>query len=203
MRFVHLTPQPVIGRVKRSGIRQGGGRRGRGVYAVPLMEMAGMAISPGGAVRDVTSISTVKLWQWLRRWGRHRHRHLAAVIFRVGQIHWPADLYLEVSPEVGTDWLDTAGIEEEVVASDDREFVRNANRGGAIADLKVTAHKASDIGRVLAGFKAAGHRVQVGFDESIEVVFRSPVPPRMIERIVPLYRSNRQFQRARTKVLGE
>ncbi len=37
MKFVHLTPQPSISRVKRGGIRTGQGRRGRGVYAVPLM----------------------------------------------------------------------------------------------------------------------------------------------------------------------
>lgn len=37
MKFVHLTPQPSISRVKRSGIRTGQGRRGSGVYAVPLM----------------------------------------------------------------------------------------------------------------------------------------------------------------------
>lgn len=37
MKFVHLTEQPLIARIKKSGIRCGNGRRGRGVYAVPLM----------------------------------------------------------------------------------------------------------------------------------------------------------------------
>lgn len=39
MKFVHLTPKKNIGKILKNGIHLGNGRRGRGVYAMPLINI--------------------------------------------------------------------------------------------------------------------------------------------------------------------
>ena len=62
MRFVHLTPQPMISRIRKNGIRLGGGRRGRGVYAVPLMLFGQVALTDDDRLIEADLRSSMTLW---------------------------------------------------------------------------------------------------------------------------------------------
>lgn len=198
MKFVHLTPQPKIARVKRNGIRLGRGRRGKGVYAVPLMLMQRLSILDDDTVVEADARSSTTLWQWLSTL-RHRHRNLAAVTFTTSADHWPAILYLELKPTIGTDWLQNAQSENINIADEDLQFVRNAHRQKFIADLKVTVGAAASLGRLLHAVQSAGLSTWDRYDETIEVVLPSPVPANLITRITPLYRTNKQFKQNRQR----
>jgi len=62
MKFVHLTPQPKIARITRNGIRLGIGRRGKGVYAVPLMLMQRISFLDDDAAIEADPRSSTTLW---------------------------------------------------------------------------------------------------------------------------------------------
>lgn len=198
MKFVHLTPQPKIARVKRNGIRLGGGRRGKGVYAVPLMLMQRLSSLDEDTVVEADPRSSTTLWHWLSTL-RHRHRNLAAVSFKTSADHWPAVLYLELKPAIGTDWLQNVQSDNINIADEDLQFVRDAHQQQFIADLKVIVGAATSLGRLLHAVQSAGLSTWDRYDETIEVIFPSPVPPSLITRITPLYRTNKQFKQDRQR----
>ncbi len=133
------------------------------------------------------------LWQWLATL-RHRHRNLAAVVFNTKDEHWPADLYIELKASTGTDWLTDIDSCDVSVTDADLQFVRDAHRQGCSADLMLTIHNPSSLGTVLHSLQSRGFTTWDRYDESIEIVFPHPVPARLIERITPLYRTNKQFK---------
>ena len=186
MKFVHLTPQPSIARVKRNGIRFGNGRRGRGVYAVPLMFMEQVSYIDGTFV-PVAPRSSITLWQSLSTLA-HRHRHLAAIIFETTAEHWPAQLYLELWPEIGTDWLTNIDPNNVTVADADLQIVRDDHSQGSKSTLKLLIHNTSGMGKVLHAIQSCGHTTSDRYDQSIEIVFPSAVASNSIERVTPLYR---------------
>lgn len=49
MKFAHLSTQPNISKIRKSGLHMGDGRRGRGVYAVPLMMLEREGVWDTGA----------------------------------------------------------------------------------------------------------------------------------------------------------
>ena len=193
MKFVHLTPQPKIARVKRNGIRCGGGRRGRGVYAVPLMLMELGSRVDDDIVVSAKPRSSITLWQWLTKL-EHRHRNVAAIVFQTTAEHWPADLYLELKPAIGTDWLDSIGTANVTVTDDNLQFVHDFHERGWIATLELTIHNTSGMGKVLHAVHSRGHTTLDRYDESIEIVFPAAVASNSIERVTPLYRTNKQFK---------
>lgn len=196
MKFVHLTPQPYIARIRKNGIRFGGGRRGRGVYAVPLMLMEQLTFIQHDRPVETDQRSSSTLWQWLggrRFW----HRNLAAVVFEPSLDHWPAALYLEIPAAVGLDWLTHLNDDVVVVSEGNLDSVREEHCKGYCGDLKLSVQNADATGAVLHALQCAGFRPHDRFSESLEMVFPSPIDPSLIRRIIPLYRSNQKFKRDR------
>lgn len=192
VKFVHLTEQPLIARVKISGIRCGNGRRGRGVYAVPLMRFSRVFYREDEPHLPADPMSSTKLWSWLAEVGRHRH--LAAVVFRATPAQWPANLYLEIAPKVGTGWLQHVDRREVSVAESHLQWIRQAHADGLFPTLELTVHSESGLGKVMHALHANGHTVWDGNNEGVEIVFPNPIPARAIVRVLPLYRSNQQFR---------
>ncbi len=198
MKFVHLTPQPEIGPVKRNGIRCGDGRRGRGVYAVPLMMMQRVTCTEDHRIIPSEPRSSTTLWQWLGS-ERRRHRNLAAVTFETGHDHWPADLYITIGPSIGLEWIDAFSEAELSVTEDDLSFVEQAHKEGYCANLPVSVRDQSAMGTALWHIQQAGFDTFAQYDDSIELVFRKPIKSALIDRIVPLYRTNKQFKHDRER----
>lgn len=196
MKFVHLTPQPSISRVKRSGIRTGHGRRGRGVYAVPLMLLPQVAYIDDETFVAADPRSSTTLWTWLASL-RCRHRNLAVVTFRTTPDHWPADLYIELKAGVGTDWLSTVDPELAFIAEEDLQFVRKAHSQGFVADLKLSVRNEAALGKILHTVQSHGFGTLDQYDESIEIIFSSLIPSKLIDRVTPLYRTNINFKESR------
>ncbi len=198
MKFVHLIPQPKISRVKRSGIKLGSGRRGKGVYAVPLMLMQRISLLDDDTIVESDLRSSVTLWHWLSQ-VRHRHRNLAAIAFTTIADHWPAALHLELKPTVGTDWLQNVETNAFYIGDEDLQFVRDAHRQHFIADLEVTVQTAIGLGKLLHAVQSAGLTTWDQYDETIEIVFPKPVPSNLLARITPLYRTNKRFKQDRRR----
>jgi hypothetical protein len=80
------------------------------------------------------------------------------------------------------------------IAETHLQDVREAHEFKYMATLQVTVHSAAGLGAVLHGLRIHGYAVWDGNDESIEVVFARPIPARSIVRVIPQYRSNKQFK---------
>ena len=198
MRFVHLTPQPDIACVKKNGIRFGGGRRGRGVYAVPLMLMEQVSCTDDDRILEADARSSTTLWKWLSTL-RHRHRNLAAVVFRTTEQHWPADLYFELPAEIGTEWLVKMPAGHVTCTDAHLDYVQEANIQGFSADLKLTIHSENGLGCVLHALQWGGFKTCDRFDESFEIVFPAAIDASLVQWVTPLYRTNQQFKRDRER----
>jgi hypothetical protein len=198
MKFVHLTSQPNIARVRRSGIRCGNGRRGRGVYAVPLMMMQRVTFIDDDTIVPASPRSSTTLWQWLAGL-KNRHRNLAAIVFRTSPNHWPADLYLELKAATGTAWLANIDAKDATVASNDLDFVRDVHNHSFIADLKLSVQNAAGLGKILNAIQSHGHTTWDRFDESIEIIFPNAIASNLIDDVTPLYRTNKQFRQHRER----
>lgn len=198
MRFVHLTPQPMISRIRKNGIRLGGGRRGRGVYAVPLMLFGQVALTDDDRLIEANARSSTTLWKWLSM-TRSRHRHLAAVVFQTSLHHWPAELYVEITSAMGIDWLVRMPAGHTVCSDEDLAHARGRIRAGHSVDLNLTAHSASDLGSILQALQSAGFQTCDRFNESLELVFPAPIDPSLIQWVTPLYRTNQQFKQHRDR----
>ena len=132
----------------------------------------------------------------------HRHRHVAAIIFETTAEHWPAQLYLELQPKIGTDWLTNIDPNCVTVTDADLQLVRNDHSRGWESTLKLLIHNTSGMGKVLHEIQSRGHTTWDHFDQSIEIVFPSAVPANSIERVTPLYRTNKQFKLNRARQLS-
>lgn len=194
MKFVHLTPQTKITRIKKDGIRSGRGRRGSGVYAVPLMHFGRVVMTEDQKVLTASPRSASTLWRWV---AKSRHRNIAAIIFHTTPGQWPADLYVEIKATIGVDWLTDFDPSEIVIQPEDVRFLREAHDEGFCADLKLSIQTPVALGRCLQVLGQKGFVTWDRYDESIEIVFAKPIPPHQIERIVPLYRTNAHFKKAR------
>lgn len=187
MKFVHLTPVHRVPSIFASGISKGDGRRGRGVYAVPLVmlrypnPMSKFGGCPPSAERVLPAArSSSQLWRW---WIRSDKRaEIAAISFTAPAGIWPADLYLRAP----------RGMHRSVVASA-RElglrYKRAPNRHQGLKQTKQEMHievpDARTCGKVLKPYL---DRV-LELDDweiltAIEIVFRAPVPARCIANFV-------------------
>jgi hypothetical protein len=140
--------------------------------------------------------SSGTLWRWLRTYSS-RHRNLAAVVFGDSDSHWPADLYLELTPKQGTDWLSEMNPTDVVVERSDLEFVQIAHKTGFLANLRIKLNNSTGLGSVMCAVQARGIGTIQRYDDTIELVLPNPVSAGLIERIVPLYRTNKQFRQDR------
>ena len=186
----------MIARVRRNGIRLGNGRRGKGVYAVPLMLMQRISFIDDDTTIEADPRSSTSLWHWLSTLSS-RHRNLAAVTFTTSSDHWPATLYLELKPDIGTDWLQNIETDTVNITDENLQFLRDAHRQQYMADLKVTVKTAVGLGKLLSAVQSAGLTTWDRYDETIEIIFPNPISSNLITRITPLYRTNKQFKQDR------
>ncbi len=198
MRFIHLAPRSAIGLIRRNGLRFGGGRRGKGVYAVPLFRIRRMRAKQPGEF-DATRLdfsaplSSMTLWDDLFNRRRHRGRRPVAVVFELPVHCWPVDVFLEVRVQQAEPffrWLrrrEENGLE---ISDEALKFVSTCAAQGFISDLEARAHNAGALGLLLRHFLAAGATAWSRYDETIEVVIRRPVPPAAIRKLVPLSQTN-------------
>lgn len=198
VKFIHLTEQPLIARIKKRGIRFGNGRRGRGVYAVPLMVMRRKVYREDEPHLPSDPVSSSKLWQWLAGLG-DRHRHCAAIVFETTCVHWPAQLYIELDAKTGHAWLDDMDPREVEVTASHLEQVREAHAQWFMGSLQITVNSSAGLGQVMHALHSHGYAVWDGNDESIEIVFPRPIPARSIVRVIPRYQNNKQFRQVRDR----
>lgn len=198
MKFVHLTEQPLIARIKKSGIRCGNGRRGRGVYAVPLLAMRRQVYRDDEPHLPSDPVSSSMLWQWLAGLG-DRHRHFAAIVFETTSAHWPAQLYIELDAKTGHAWLHAMDPREVEVAASHLEQVREAHAQSFMSSLQITVNSPAGLGMVMHALHTHGYAVWDDNDESIEIVFPRPVPARSIVRVMPRYQNNKQFRQVKDR----
>lgn len=179
MLFVHLTDVKMVPRIRQNGLRLGWGRRGTGLYCVPLIELGtgepGVVSSTGGQ------------WKW---WIRGRGaRRPAAVVFSAPAFAWPADLYVNIDEGV---------VEPEFVKTLGAALRRvGAENMWACEFGCVRVDSPAHLGKVLAAYRKAGARIGAHGSDSIEVVFQCPMPSRQIQKIIPLNQTNRKFKERR------
>ncbi len=205
MKYVHLTPQPTLKHVLRNGIRCGGGRRGRGVYAVPLMMLPGSEYMLNSETDDVLFLDAGKqtsltLWRWLRKYPK-RHRNMAAVIFEAPQSAYPADLYLEINDYTfdPDKWL--RGIPSQNVAYDEDQVCEAVKLYKQAYEEAYCFRilNANGVGDVLHAHQATGSQPWSHFSESLEMVFRQRIDARHIVKTIALYKTTRQHKQRRDK----
>jgi hypothetical protein len=201
MKFVHLTPQPNIGRIKRNGIHLGGGRRGRGVYAVPLMLMEQRVSQDDDRQLHTVPRPLTTLWQWLSEYAS-RHRNLAAVIFEDSEQHWPLALHMHLYRDIGFDWLLEMPLAHVPANTEMMATAREAHAKGNSLCLDLSIPDPKTLGTVMHQLQSRDYRSRAKYDDDFELVLPASVPSRSIERIVPLYRTNKRFMRERERHRG-
>ena len=200
MKFVHLTPRKNIALIKRNGIRRGTGRRGKGVYAMPLIMLSrDIDLRPreiDGKEIVSAPISASRFWTRLfsinsQRWGTKA----AAIVFSMPEHGWPVRLYIGLPSDVGIgvlDWMKKDPGRLRLVSEDDFYKCKEAFAKGWGAEVEMKVDSARLLGGLLHAYRASGGSA-VCFDD-IELVIDTPIPSSCIERIVPLYQRNKEFR---------
>ena len=211
MRFIHLAPRSAIGRILRSGLRLGDGRRGKGIYAVPLFRIRRITFKRRDSVdrKDIdfsVPLSSATLWRDLFGGSRrHRGRRPIAVVFDLPSNCWPVDVYLEVGAANAGPLLRSLrrsspkGLH---VSAKAMEFVSSAAAAGFISDLEARAANTTAVGFLLRQWLASGASAWSRYDETVEVVIRGPVPETAVRRLVPLSRTNVKARARRERQKG-
>jgi hypothetical protein len=196
--------------IRRNGLRVGNGRRGRGVYAVPLFRIRrSRPRAPDDPDDDVVDFSapltSATLWRhtlWPSGAGRPRP---VAIVFVVPRHCWPIDVFLEVGPlgaEALLDRVQAASSVDLVVTDESFAYVRGASRGGMLSDLMATIGSAEALGKLLHLYVDSGACAWSKFDDSIEVIVRHPIPPSAIVGLHPLSQRNREAKRRASRRRG-
>lgn len=207
MLFVHLTDVRNVPRIRKNGLRLAGDDSRKGIYCVPLLEIAQVremsadSASPESGMRwwnEATTVrSTLRLWKWLMR--QKRYPRPVAVVFKAPNPAWPADLYLHFPREdpfaekflawcnqrqIPTTHLQSSYLSQEV----NTPFVHGC------CHLQVTGE--AHLGQLLSGFINTGNRQWIdGLHDPFEVVFHQRIPGKFIHRIVPLSQTNAAFRK--------
>lgn len=223
MKFVHLTFDNAVPRIKRSGLRLGHGRLGRGVYALPLINWKrwktistlyqvteetahGPVVMDKGGLRFVQSLEMTNLREWL--WHLriyHRRARFAAVIFELGPEHWPVLISLKIHEgdesflrALRSRQLTGCTVDWKLVDDYEEELaslvIYARNRY-----LPVSVDSPRALGRLLHIYVSR----EGGFCQSaerIEVLIRKPVPRRQIKKIIPFYRTGSEFRHHRRRL---
>lgn len=133
------------------------------------------------------------LWRWMGRGDRAR-RPDAIVVFRAPASAWPAALYL-LAPRTVADPLlarvRSLGLSLERRPPTQPDGVRHSH------DLRVDVPDPRSRGQVLQACLARAQRLNA-FEilTALELVFRRPIPPGAVQRVVPPFRTSAR-QRAR------
>jgi len=209
LKFVHLAPREAVGRIRHNGLRLGGGREGRGVYAVPLVMMRRLKEKDpdGGEEYDITDpVSTAAIWRAVlftacARWSRRGLRPVA-VVFELPKRFWPVDFYLQM-------WGDTSirvvsALQERPIPDLDmspRDW--DWAVGCIVEHYGFTLHSRprtpAALGALLHYYQSAGGVARGLFSDEIEAVIREPIPASAIRRLVPLSQTNVEAKRRRNR----
>lgn len=169
MKFLHHSFAENIGRILKDGLRMGDGQCGRGVYAVPMVLMPHIYAfnSRSNTWRMSHPVSSRLCWKWwLKR--KKPNGRCCTVVFTLPERFWPVEVSVSMSPKIR------------------KEF--NSKFSQVEVDGRYVVSDAELMGQLL-------HYWQKDDDHFIEVVIRHHVPPECIERIVPLYRTNKEFKK--------
>ena len=216
MKFVHLAPQSKIAKIKRSGIRSGNGRRGRGTYATPLFFSSGQVFYEINDQeneyrwRQIPSdpLSSSQIWKKTLFGKTGRSKHAAAFVFSPSKKSWPAELFvqldfdrqetihwlehmLEVHPNVSLEYF-FAGLTIELPTDNVIRFA-NSNLDYWGWSAKFVVQNENQVGAIVTSLIQLKSWCQSPY--CIEVVFPTPIQSSRIERIVPLYRRSSDFKR--------
>jgi hypothetical protein len=169
MKFLHHAFAENIGRIRKNGLRMGGGQRGRGLYAVPMVLMPYVYGFNSRTKTDRMShpVSSRLAWKWwLKR--KKPDGRCCTIVFTLPERFWPVEVYVGMSPGIR------------------KEF--NSKFPQVEMDGRYLVPDAEVMGQLL-------HYWQKNDNHFIEVVIRHHLPPECIERIVPLYRTNKEFKK--------
>lgn len=193
MKFVHLAPRSMIGRIKRNGIRAGRGRRGAGVYAVPLFKVSreNYRYDDDEPSYESDPLPSTDMWRPLFDERRGRGNRPVAIVFSLPDELWPIDLYLTITRDMAGSFSDDSHPSESLGYCIHPGALASLEEWAAI-DLQIQVHNPSALGFLLNQWLEANPSVYEGFDDSIEAVIRAPVPASAIQRLVPLSQRNRK-----------
>lgn len=210
MKFVHLTDQSSLSKIRTTGIHMTKGRLGRGVYAVPLFFCTREGIPavipsddpekdpPRVTVETSVPLTSATLWKWWtqQRTNRSGNRHVAAIVFRIPSDLWPVQLNIHV-------WHDP--FQFEARSQRGEPFFPEILEGlgfkpklvmdGAAQSYRMDIVSEKELGRMLEVVLSANWRAEDKASQDLEVLIRGRIPPKHIERIVPLYRTNKEFRK--------
>lgn len=205
MKFVHLTPQPKLKQVRKNGIQLGNGRRGRGVYAVPLMMLPQVNIIWNNGAEDYQTIdagmrSSLSQWRWLRT-NPTRHRNMAAIVFDPSEASFPADLFIEMDYKTATsEWVKELQNEHVDIDMPGYAHSRKEFFEGYDVSTRFRLMNKADVGKVMNAYVNTGSRSCTRFSEKIEIVFSGNISSNSICRIIALYKQTNDNKRRRREI---
>jgi hypothetical protein len=199
MKFIHLAPRRSVARIAKNGLRAGNGIRGRGVYAIPLMQFPQFSDGKEWRYHEgvesfiCSSMSAVKLWKSQLFGGNSNRRDssFASVVFKLSEDHWPVRVFLGGWPEDqfnrflspdfpldGTDW-------------------KVVGQGGWLNynELEFIAQSPQGLGLLMKRYRETGRILAAYCDDYLEVVINSRIPARNIVRIVAHYEQSQNGKR--------
>jgi hypothetical protein len=200
VKFIHLAPKAAVSRILRHGLRTGRGQRGQGVYAVPMMRMPRVSSweeeESTHRVASELPLSLADLWKHALFTSAGRGRRPIAIVFEPAPDCWPVELFLELPIRHAAQFLASmrahraAGVEmgeenaqivESILASDDHQ-------AEWLVGFEVRAASSRAAGLVLRDHVQSSSGVPARGGEHVEAVFRAPIPPRSIRKVVAMSR---------------
>jgi len=181
MKFVHLCGAGAVDKIRRVGLRMGDGDFGRGVYCVPRVLLPRR--SEHGPSNPVTSASLWKpIWKDpgdASRWRKH------AVVFVPPASAWPMSLHLEIRGEEIESFVRALETVQAVpdLSPTDLAAARRARARGSELVFALELPDSRAVGFWMHLYRSSGCTPSV---ESVQAVFREPIPARWIRRILPL-----------------
>jgi hypothetical protein len=140
-------------------------------------------------------VSTARSWAWLFSRGRKWGNKAAAIVFSLPEHAWPIKIYIQMANNVLVQflkWHQNLPEEARVMSGDEVRSCSDAARIGWPADVEMLVRSSKILGASLHHFRSFGGTLESC--DGMEVVIGCPIPPSFIERIVPLYQSNREFK---------
>lgn len=203
MKFVHLTSYANIGRIKKSGLRMGGGMLGRGVYAVPLMKYKyykGLEEWRGDKTIEVEPVSSSRIWRFLfrDRFDTGKGKRVAVIVFELPEDCWPVSAYLEPTVQEIRMKLYRYLLRKPVGITIDEDNIQEISDylriGNYFNFIPVWASVESpkSLGKLWSFVHRGGSE-----GEWNQVVIRKPIPATYITKIVPLYRTSAEHRKSR------
>jgi hypothetical protein len=200
MMFVHLTTQSNIGKIKANGLKLGDGRRGRGLYAMPLLSLI-----KRNDIMGTIEFSSLSFWKWLIK---ERQKYAAgqgktcAVIFRLTEQHWPLMVYIDLSREQAERFipaLPEPNCKLFTYNPSIKTFTKDLNYSNYILGTEYKVYSAKGIGKLFNIYKNLGCTPAI-ISDCIEVVIPKTVSSDCIEKILAYYKTNDEFRKIKYTV---